>query len=98
MGPGRFPVAQKADVVFDTPADITVWLDGKPLALAGKSDTKDEPRSAVVDLPEGSSVLVIRVPASGKSSATATLVTTLVADRPVGFSTNEAGVSASAGK
>ena len=63
------PVAQKARIVFDTPADITVWLDGKPLALSGKSENKNEPRSAVVDLPEGSSALLIRVPAGGKSSA-----------------------------
>ena len=38
------PVAQKARIVFDTPADIAVWLDGKPLGLSGKSDGKDEPR------------------------------------------------------
>ena len=85
------PVAQKARIVFDTPADIAVWLDGKPVALSGKSENKNEPRTAVVDLPEGSSALLIRVPASGKSSCPASLVTTLVADRPVGFNAAEAG-------
>ena len=28
------PVAQKARLVFDTPADIAVWLDGKSVELS----------------------------------------------------------------
>ena len=38
------PVSQKARLVFDTPAEIAVWLDGKPVALSGKSGDKNEPR------------------------------------------------------
>ncbi len=92
------PVAQKARLVFDTPVEIGVWLDGKPVGFSSTSESKGEPRTTVVDLPEGASALLIRVPASGKSSASASLVTTLVADRPVGYSAAEAGRSVDAVK
>ena len=84
--------------MFDTPADIAVWLDGKPVSLSSKSEGKNEPRATVVDLPEGASALVIRLPAGGKSNSQASLVTTFVADRPVGFSAAEAGAFARAAK
>jgi putative membrane-bound dehydrogenase-like protein len=87
------PVAQKARLVFDTPADIAVWLDGRPVSLSGKSEGKNEPRATVVDLPEGTSTLVIRVAPVGKSKAPASLVTTFVGDRPVGFNAAEAAGS-----
>ena len=92
------PVAQTARIVFDTPAEIAVWLNGKPLGLSGKSDNKNEPRGAGVELPEGPSNLLIRLSSSAKSSAPAFLVTTVVADSPVGFSAAEGGVAAHAGK
>ena len=82
----------------DTPADIAVWLDGRPLGFASASESKGEPRTTVVDLPEGASAILVRVPAGGKSNAQASLVTTLVADRPVGFNAAEAGASAGAVK
>ena len=85
------PVAQKARLVFDTPADIAVWLDGKPVRLSGKSESKNAPSATVVDLPEGASTLMIRLAAGVKSSSPASLVTTLVTDRPVGFNAAETG-------
>ena len=63
-----------------------------------KSQDKNEPRTAVVDLPEGASTLLIRVAAGGRSDAQASLVTTFVADRPVGFDAGAVGPSASAAK
>jgi putative heme-binding domain-containing protein len=85
------PVSQKARIIFDTPAEIAVWLDGKPLALSEKKMDKTESRTAVVDLQEGSSALLIRVVTDGRSSAQAALVTTVVADRPVGFNVTDDG-------
>jgi putative membrane-bound dehydrogenase-like protein len=92
------PAAQKARLVFDTPADIAVWIDGKPVALSAKSENKNEPRATSLDLPEGASALLIRVPAGGKSNSPGTLVITLVADRPVGFNAAQAGGSSEAVK
>ena len=45
------------------------------------------------NLPEGKTALLIRVVPSGKGVAQAALVTTLVADRPISFSDDEAGGS-----
>ncbi len=80
------PVSQRARIIFDTPAEIAVWLNGKPLLLSGQKGGKKGPRAAVVDLIEGSSTLLIRVVSDGRSSTQGALVTTVVADRPVGFS------------
>jgi len=79
------PVGQRARLVVDTPADVTTWLDGKAVSLFSKSQDKNEPRAAIVDLPQGSSKLLIRMTQGGKSEAQALLVTTLVSDQPVGF-------------
>ena len=46
-----------------------------------RSQATSEPRTAVVDLPEGASSLLIRV-AGGRTSGPASLVTTFVADQP----------------
>ncbi len=81
------PRAQSAKLVVDSPAEVAVWLNGKPVALTGGNPDKNEPRTALVDLTEGSSSLLIRVPVDGRPNAAASLVTTLVADRPVGFNT-----------
>jgi hypothetical protein len=81
------PRSQSARLVVDSPAGIAVWLNGKPVVLTGGSHDKSEPRTAVVDLPEGTSSLLIRVAVDGRPNAQASLVTTLVADRPVGFNT-----------
>jgi hypothetical protein len=92
------PVAQKSKLVVDTPANIGVWLDGKPVGFSGKGDDKNEPRSAVVDLSEGTSTLLIRLTAGDTSKGPASIVTTLVADRPVGFSAADPGPSAHSAK
>jgi putative membrane-bound dehydrogenase-like protein len=81
------PRGQPARLVVEGPAQTAVWLNGKPLALTGGSQDKNGPRTASVDLPEGSSSLLIRVAIDGRPNAQASLVTTLVADRPVGFNT-----------
>jgi putative membrane-bound dehydrogenase-like protein len=81
--PVRSPAAQKARLVIDTKADATAYLDGKPIALASPRD--GEPRSAALDLPEGASRLLIRVP----GGADAALVLTLIADAPLEFSAGE---------
>ena len=90
------PVVQKARLVVDTPADFAVWLGGKPVGFGAQSDDKNQPRAAVVDVPEGASELLIRVAAGGKSSGPASLVTTIVSDRPVGFNVAETGSTAPA--
>jgi hypothetical protein len=79
------PIEQEARLVFDTKADIRVWLDGKPLALPRPSD--DGPVGLFVTLPKGTSDLLIRV-AGGPN---ATLVTTFVSNRPLAFRPDEAG-------
>jgi putative heme-binding domain-containing protein len=84
------PVGQQARLILDTPAGVAVWLNGKPVGLAGTSRQNDEPRTAVVDLPEGASSLLIRVAAGSRPEAQASLVTTVVADRQVGFNVAEA--------
>ncbi len=78
------PTAQKAKLVLDTPAEVAVWLNGKPVALAGARD-KGEPRTATLDLVPGAGSLLIRATTDGTSRGPAALVTTLVADQPVGF-------------
>ena len=84
--PLHSPVDQHARLVVDTPAEVAVWLNGKPVRLAAKSLDRNEPRAAVVDLPDGASALLVRLTAAGRPDGQAALVTTLVADRPVGSS------------
>ena len=74
------PTSQKATLVLDTPAEVAVWLNGKPVALS-TGEAKGEPRTAFVDLPQGPGSLLIRMTPEGP----APLVTTFVADQPVGF-------------
>jgi hypothetical protein len=92
------PIGQQATLVLDTPAEILVWLNGKRVALSATSQDKNEPRTAVVDLPEGVSTLLIRVARGGRPDAQASLVTTFVADRPVGFYIGAFGPSSGAAK
>jgi putative membrane-bound dehydrogenase-like protein len=82
------PKAQKARLVIDTPAEVAVWLDGKPIALAGARE-KGEPRTAAVDLAQGPGALLIRVSLDGTARGPASLVTTFVADQPVGFTSGQ---------
>jgi hypothetical protein len=85
--PVHSPIDQEARLVFDTRADIKVWLDGQPLDLPRPSD--DSPAGLVVMLPRGATELLIRV-AGGPN---ATLVTTFVSSRPLAFRPGEARVS-----
>jgi putative heme-binding domain-containing protein len=79
------PIAQKARLVIDTQTDAGAWVDGHPVMSSTPSAAVGVPRSAELDLPRGSSSLLIRVPLKGRSGTPATLVTTIVADQPVGF-------------
>ena len=82
------PIGQEALLVIDSKADLKVWLGGKPVALPGASE--DGPRALTVDLPKGTSDLLIRVP-GGPAAA---LVTTFVAARPLEFRAGESKASA----
>ncbi len=78
--PVHSTVAQEARLVLETGATVRAWLDGRPIDLDGPS-ADGSPRIAVVHLPEGESRLLLRVADASDGS----LVTTLVADRPVDF-------------
>jgi hypothetical protein len=82
------PLGQPARLVIDSKADVKAWLNGKALGLAASGE--DQTRTLVVDLPQGRSDLLIRVP----GGPSATLVTTFVTDKPVAFRADEAKVSA----
>ena len=75
---------QKARLVLDTPAEVAVWLNGKPVPLSGSRE-KGEPRSAAVELSQGPGALLIRLTPDATARGPASLVTTIVADQPVGF-------------
>jgi putative membrane-bound dehydrogenase-like protein len=76
------PVAQRARLVLDIPVEVAAWVDGKPVTLSSSGNEKGGPRVAELDLPRGPGSLLIRVPLR---QGPATLVTTIVADQPVGF-------------
>lgn len=90
------PIAQKARLVMDTPAAIAVWLGGEALGFSPSSVESPGPRVLTIDLPEGSTTLLFRLATTEKSKGPATLVTTIVADRPVSFSAAEAAAPARA--
>jgi putative membrane-bound dehydrogenase-like protein len=71
------PAQQKARLVLDSPADLRVWLGGKPLEIPAAKD--GQPRSVDVTVPAGSTPLLIRL------ASPSTLVTTFVSDRPLEF-------------
>jgi putative heme-binding domain-containing protein len=79
------PMAQNARLVLDSPAEVAVWLNGRPVPLSPGGPAQDQPRTATVDLPQGAGSLLIRVPLDGRPAARAHLVTTFVADQPVAF-------------
>jgi len=87
------PIEQQATLVLDTPAETLVWLNGRRVALSPKSQDQNEPRTATVDLPRGASTLLIRVALGGRPNVQASLVTTFVADRPIGFDAGGIGLS-----
>jgi putative membrane-bound dehydrogenase-like protein len=71
---------QDARVVVDSDAKVWAWLDGRPLDF--ETSPGADVRSATLRLPAGGSQLVLRV--GGATSAS--VVVTVVADRPVEFS------------
>ena len=71
---------QQARLVLDTKAEAKVFLDGKELTL--KSSAEDPTMSTTLRLPHGRSRLMIWIPGGDKSP---TLVTTIVAPKPVEF-------------
>ena len=84
------PIAQQARVVLDTNGEVKAWLNGKSLELPTGSEGL--PRVVFVDLPIGSSDLLIRV-AGGANVA---LVTTVVTDKPISFQAEEPKAKVSA--
>ncbi len=68
--------------MIDSRADVTAWLNGKPVELAKGDETT---RTATLALPKGESSLLIRVP----GGAAVSLVTSLVADKPLSFTAVE---------
>ena len=55
------PEAQQVRLVIDSPMDVSAWLNGHAVALATEKQDQGEPRSARVELPRGSSRLLIRL-------------------------------------
>ena len=94
--PVTSPVAQKARLVVDTPASVTVWLNGKSVIESNSSQPSktNQPREVDVSLPEGTSTLLIRMTGKGRQAGQATLVTTFVSAQPVSYSGGEASLSA----
>jgi putative membrane-bound dehydrogenase-like protein len=79
------PVAQRARLVLDAPAEAAAWVNGKPVDLTATGGEKGGPRVAELELSLGSGSLLLRLAIEGRSSLPTTLVTTIVADQPVGF-------------
>ncbi|MDG3006926.1 PVC-type heme-binding CxxCH protein [Paludisphaera mucosa] len=73
--------AQEATLVVDTAADVAVWHDGRPVALA-RADAA-APLTAVLNLPAGPGSLTIRV--TGGKADQAAIATTLVSPQPIAF-------------
>ncbi len=81
------PVEQRARLVIEAPAGASAWLNGKPLSLAPVEGGKGGTREVALDLHPGPESLLIRLPLDRSSGSPATVVTTIVADQPVGFAT-----------
>jgi putative membrane-bound dehydrogenase-like protein len=88
------PIKQQAQLVLDTPAEVLVWLNGRPVALSPKAPNKNEPWTSTVELAQGSSTLMIRlVSVAARLDTQPALVTTFVVDRPVGFDVLGSGLA-----
>jgi len=94
--PVTSPVEQKARLVVDSPASVTVWLNGKPVISSNSNQPSklNQPREVDVSLPEGTSTLLIRITGKGRLAGQATLVTTFVSAQPVSYSGGESNLSA----
>lgn len=88
--PVSSPVDQQGRLVIESPAEVLAWFNGKPVAISAGNALKSSPRIAVLDLPRGSSRLLIRLGLTGRADTQARLVTTFVSDQPLGFESDEA--------
>ena len=92
--PVTSPIEQKASLVVEAHANLTVWSGGKPVMTASPPQLLSEPREVEVTLPKGTSTLLIRLTGGGRPGGQATLVTTIVSAQPVSFTGGEASLSA----
>ena len=79
------PEVQQANLVVDTRMEVSAWLNGKPVVFSSEKRDQGEPRTAVVDLPSGSSKLMMRLASDTMTNGQTLVTTTFVADQPVGF-------------
>ena len=79
------PQGQRARLVIDTPMEVSAWLNGKAVVFSSDRQDQGEPQAALVELPKGSSRLLIRLVRKDAANAQAVITTTLIADQPVGF-------------
>ena len=89
--------SQRATLVIDTPADVSAWLNGKPVVLSANRRGQGEPRTALVDLPKGESRLLIRLTREGGANGHAVIATTFITDQPVGFESGPAATASGVG-
>jgi putative membrane-bound dehydrogenase-like protein len=75
----------QGSLVVDTRMEVSAWLNGKPVVFAAERRDQGEPRTAVVELPKGSSQLLMRLTRDGAANGQALVATTFIADQPVGF-------------
>jgi putative membrane-bound dehydrogenase-like protein len=93
LTPVSSPEEQKAVLVVDTRVNVTVWFNGRPVIATGPDQRATEPREVEVTLPRGVSTILIRLAGGGRPAGLATLVTTLVSQRPVSFDRGEGSLS-----
>ncbi len=85
MIPVVSPEVQQANLIVDTRMEVSAWLNGRPIALSAEKQDQSEPRTALVELPKGSSTLMMRLANATGVNGQALVATTFVADQPVGF-------------
>jgi hypothetical protein len=83
--PVTSPISQASRLVIDTPLEVQAWLDGKLLTLTALKQNPGAPKAALVDLPKGTSRLLLRAVTGARSQAHPSLVATFVSDQPIGF-------------
>lgn len=88
----RAPITSTTDqagrLVLDSPIEAAAWLDGRPLRLSRAE--QGGPLEAGIDLPAGTSSLLIRFEGGEKPAASAWIATTIIAPQEVGFSPESA--------
>ena len=91
------PRVSERTLVVDTPMEVSAWLNGRPVAFPRMRRDQGEPRTALVELPKGSSRLLMRLTRNGGANRQALVATTFVADQPVGFDSGASGSGSGAG-